>query len=109
MAIDAGGPIAGVVRDPLQPWFDTPIDAQMRAIVGAARTVCEQAGVPLANVVRIQQFHTDLGEFHASCRAWQRALPDTPLPISALEVPAPLAHPACSVQADLWIYAPRAG
>jgi enamine deaminase RidA (YjgF/YER057c/UK114 family) len=109
MAIDADGPVAGVTRDPLQPWFDTPIEVQMRSIVASARAICECAGVPLTNAVRIQQFHTDLAEFHPSCRIWQEQLPGTPLPISALEVPAPLAHPACSVQADLWIYAPRAG
>jgi enamine deaminase RidA (YjgF/YER057c/UK114 family) len=109
MAIDEDGPVAGVRRDPLRPWFDTPIEAQMRCIVARARAVCEQAGVPLANAVRIQHFHTDLAEFHPSCRAWQQALSGAPLPISAIEVPAPLAHPACSVQADLWIYAPGAG
>src|SRR5690606_31970911 len=108
MALEADGPVAGVERDSRAPWFDTPIDAQMRHIVASARAICERAGVPLANVVRIQQFHTDLGEFHAACRAWQQQLPDIPLPISAIEVPAPLAHPACSVQADLWIYAPDA-
>jgi enamine deaminase RidA (YjgF/YER057c/UK114 family) len=109
MAIDRDGPVAGVQRDPVGPWFDTPIEAQMRCIVARARAVCEQAGVSLANAVRIQQFHTDLSEFHASCRVWQQAMPGSPLPISAIEVPAPLAHPACSVQADVWIYAPRAG
>ncbi len=109
MAIDEAGPAAGVRRDPRQPWFDTPIEAQMRCIVARAQAVCERAGVPLANAVRIQHVHTDLAEFHPSCRAWQQALPGTPLPISAIEVPAPLAHPDCSVQADLWIYAPRTG
>jgi enamine deaminase RidA (YjgF/YER057c/UK114 family) len=109
MAVAADGPVAGVARDPLRPWFDSPIEAQMRCIVAGAEAICERAGVPLANVVRIQQFHTDLADFHPSCRVWQTHLPGTPLPISALQVPAPLAHPACSVQADLWIYAPRAG
>jgi enamine deaminase RidA (YjgF/YER057c/UK114 family) len=108
-AIDANGAVTGVERDPLQPWFDTPIDAQMRSIVAAAQAICQRAGVPLANAVRIQHYHTDLAEFHPSCRIWQEHLPRTPLPISALEVPAPLAHPACSVQADLWIYAPSGG
>jgi 2-iminobutanoate/2-iminopropanoate deaminase len=109
LARDADGLAPGVVRDPHAPWFDAPIEAQTRAIVAAARSICEGAGVPLANVARIQQFHTDLAEFYPSCRVWQQHLPGIPLPISAIEVPAPLAHPACSVQADLWIYAPRAG
>jgi hypothetical protein len=56
--------------------------------------------------VRVQQFHTDLNELYPACRVWQRRLPGRPLPLSAVQVPEPLAIPGCSVQLDLWVYAP---
>ena len=78
----------------------------MEHLIDLAEEVCEQAGTSLSNVVRIQQLHIDLSEYHAACQVWQRRLPDVPLPISATRVPAPLIVPGCSVQLDLWVYAP---
>jgi hypothetical protein len=57
-------------------------------------------------VTRILQVHTDLNDLLPALRVWQRRLPGIPLPISAARVPAPLIVPQCSVQIDLWIYAP---
>ena len=39
-------------------------------------------------------------------KVWQEFLPDQPIPFSAIRVPAPLPAPACTVMADLWVYAP---
>jgi hypothetical protein len=57
--------------------------------------------------VRIQQFHTDLSEFHAAWQVWDRHLPGRHLPLSAVEVPF-LPVPGCTVQVELWVYAPQA-
>lgn len=85
------------------------IDVQMDYLLDIAERTCVQAGTSLANVVRIQQFHTDLAELAPACKAWARRLADRPLPLSAIQVPAPLLVPGCSVQLDLWVYAPSGG
>jgi enamine deaminase RidA (YjgF/YER057c/UK114 family) len=107
LAIDAHGAIPGTTRDSAQPWFSSPIETQMEHILTNAESICRSAGTSLANCVRIQQFHTDLAEFYPACKVWQRYLPNTPLPLSAIEVPAPLPVPGCSIEIDLWVYAPE--
>jgi enamine deaminase RidA (YjgF/YER057c/UK114 family) len=82
------------------------IDAQMEYLLALAERACVEAGTSLANVVRIQQFHTDLAELQPACDAWARRLRDQPLPLSAIQVPGPPLVPGCSVQLDLWVYAP---
>jgi enamine deaminase RidA (YjgF/YER057c/UK114 family) len=84
------------------------VDAQMEYLLDVSERACADAGTTLANVVRIQQFHTDLAEFHPACKAWARRLPGQPLPLSAIQVPAPLLVPGCTVQIDLWVYVPSA-
>jgi hypothetical protein len=64
-----------------------------------------QAMCTLEQALRIQIFYTDEAEFHATCRALQRCVPGTPLPISGVRVPGPLLIPACKVQIEAWIYA----
>jgi enamine deaminase RidA (YjgF/YER057c/UK114 family) len=105
VAADAQGLVREARVDPRQPYFNSSIEAQMECLIDEAERVCQNAGTSLENLVRIQQFHTDLNDFHASCRAWQRRLPERPLPISAVQVPGPLVVPGCSVQLDLWAYA----
>jgi len=105
VAADEDGLVKDARIDPEQPYFGSSIEAQMEFLLDAAEKACIAAGTSLANVVRIQQFHTDLGEFHLACKAWQRRLPRQPLPISAIAVP-PLLVAGCSVQLDLWVYAP---
>jgi enamine deaminase RidA (YjgF/YER057c/UK114 family) len=78
----------------------------MQYLLDLAAEGCRAAGTSLQNVVRIQQFHTDLGEFEPACRMWLERLGDRPLPISAIQVPAPLVVPGCTVQLDLWVYVP---
>jgi len=65
--------------------------------------ICREAGTTLANVVRAQQFHTDLAGFSGAWRAWDRHLPGRPVPFSAIEVPA-LGVPGAVVMLDLWVY-----
>jgi enamine deaminase RidA (YjgF/YER057c/UK114 family) len=78
----------------------------MEHLLVVADAVCRKAGTSLANVVRIQQVHTDLAEFYPACILWQSRLPGVPLPLSAFQVPAPLLVPGCTVQLDLWVYVP---
>ena len=103
MAADGEGPLAA--PDPRQPHFGDPAGEQADAILDAAERICAAAGTALENVVRVQQFHTDLADFHAVHQAWRRRLPGRPIPFSAVEVPGPLPVPGCSVMMDLWVYA----
>jgi enamine deaminase RidA (YjgF/YER057c/UK114 family) len=77
----------------------------MNHILENAEKICRKAGTSLANVVRVQQFHTDLGTFKESWKAWDKRLPGQYLPYSAIETPA-LAVPGAVVMLDLWVYAP---
>ena len=103
MAADGEGPFAA--PDPRQPYFGDPAGEEADAILDAAERICAAAGTALENVVRVQQFHTDLADFHAVHQAWRRRLPGRPIPFSAVEVPGPLPVPGCSVMMDLWVYA----
>jgi len=105
LAIDEGGLVASARPDPDKPWHGSSIKAQMQVLLDRAQQICAAAGTSLANVVRIQQYHTDFAEFHPACEVWQQMLPGTPLPLSAVQVPF-LPVPGCSVQLDLWVYAP---
>ena len=77
----------------------------MDCLLANAQRICESAGTSLANVVRVQQFHTDLREFHSAWLAWDQHLPGQYLPYSAVEVPW-LAVPGAVVMLDLWVYVP---
>jgi enamine deaminase RidA (YjgF/YER057c/UK114 family) len=105
LAIDADGPVAGTCPDPAKPWFGSSIRSQMQVLLDRAQKVCAAAGTSLANVVRIQQYHTDFREFQGACDAWKSVLPGVPLPLSAVQVPF-LPAPACSVMLDVWVYVP---
>lgn len=82
------------------------VKKEMEYLIALADAICRKAGTKLENVLRIQQVHTDLKDFRRACRAWQKRLPDLPLPIAAFQVPEPLLVPGCSVQFDLWVYCP---
>ena len=94
MAVDERGALA--VRS---------LSQQMNHILENAERICRKAGTTLVNVVRAQQFHTDLSGFKATWSAWDRRLPGRYLPYSAIEVPA-LAVPGALVMLDLWVYVP---
>lgn len=105
LAIDERGLVPDARIDPSQPWFGSSVEAQMAAMLDSAEAICRAAGTTLANVVRVQQYHTDLSEFHAAWQAWDRRLAGQHLPFSAVKVPF-LPVPGCTVQLDLWVYAP---
>ena len=105
LAIDRGGLVASARVDPAQPLFGSSVQAQMDHMLTNAQKLCAAAGTSLANVVRIQQFHTDLHDFYPAYQVWQQHLPGQHLPYSAVEVPF-LPVPGCTVQLDLWVYVP---
>lgn len=106
MAVDAGGALAAAARtDTRQPYFGSTVQLQMHHMLAQAERVCRKAGTALANVVRIQQFHTDLADFNGAYQVWQEHLPEHHLPFSAIEVPA-LGVPGAVVMLDLWVYVP---
>ena len=106
MAVDKGGVLAASARiDPRQPYFGSAVQLQMEHMLAQAQRICAKAGTSLGNVVRVQQFHTDLADFNAAWQVWDHHLPDQHLPYSAIEVPA-LAVPGAVVMLDLWVYVP---
>ena len=106
LAVDEDGLLPETAFDPRQPHLTDTAEAQAEAILDAADRLCAAAGASLANVVRAQHFHIDLGDFRAVHRAWQRRLPGRPIPYSAVAVPGPLPVPGCTVMMDLWIHVP---
>ncbi len=105
LAIDENGLIAAARVDPAQPLFGSSVQAQMDYMLANAQKLCAAAGTSLANVVRIQQFHTNLKDFYPAYQVWEQHLPGQHLPYSAVEVPF-LPVPGCTVQLDLWVYVP---
>ena len=105
LAIDRNGLVDAARVDPAQPNFGSSVQAQMDCMLVNAQKLCGAAGTSLANVVRVQQFHTDLKEFYPAYQVWQQHLPGQHLPYSAVEVPF-LPVPGCTVQLDLWAYVP---
>jgi enamine deaminase RidA (YjgF/YER057c/UK114 family) len=106
MAVDATGGLAPEVRnDPLKPYFGSAIQSQMDYALTQAERICRKGGTSLANVVRVQQFHTDLHDFQGACQVWAQHQPGMYLPFSAIEVPR-LAVPGAVVMLDLWVYVP---
>lgn len=106
MAVDSSGALAPAARiDPRQPHFGSAVHLQMDCMLAQAQRICRKAGTSLANVVRVQQFHTSLSDFNGAWQVWQQHLPGQHLPYSAIEVPA-LGVPGAVVMLDLWVYVP---
>jgi enamine deaminase RidA (YjgF/YER057c/UK114 family) len=108
-ATDSSGIVASAAEDEAMPYFASSIEAQMEHILETADEICAAAGTSLDNVVRVQQFHTDLREFYPAYRTWQRHLPGTAIPFSGIEVPSPMPVPGCTVLLDLWVHIPDIG
>jgi enamine deaminase RidA (YjgF/YER057c/UK114 family) len=106
MAIDRDGLVPSAAVDAHQPWFSSPAEAQAEFIIHNIARLCEAAGSSLANVVRVQHYHTDIREFYAVYKVWERELGGRPLPFSAIEVPSPLPVPGATVLIEAWAYAP---
>jgi enamine deaminase RidA (YjgF/YER057c/UK114 family) len=105
MAADRDGLVARAATDPRQPHFGASAEAQAEVIVDNMARLAEAAGSSLANVVRVLMFLTDIREFYAVYKVWERRLGGQPLPFSAVEVPAPLPVPGASVMMEAWVYA----
>ncbi len=105
LATDGEGLARAASMDPSQPYFGSSVQEQMQVLLVNAQKICRAAGTSLANVVRIQQYHTDLRDFFPAYQVWEQHLPGQYLPFSAVEVPF-LPVPGCCVQLDLWVYAP---
>jgi enamine deaminase RidA (YjgF/YER057c/UK114 family) len=106
MAAERDGLASEARLDARQPWFGSPIKGQTRSILAKAQKICEAAGTSLENVVRIQQFHTDISEFYPTAEVWQETLPGKALPISAVQCGPALPVPGASLLMDLWVWAP---
>jgi enamine deaminase RidA (YjgF/YER057c/UK114 family) len=106
MAIDRDGLVKSAAADPRQPHFSSAAEAQAEVIIDNIERLCRAAGSSLGNVVRVLQFHTDIREFYPVAKVWERRLGGRPLPVSAVEVPAPLPVPGASLLIEAWAYAP---
>jgi enamine deaminase RidA (YjgF/YER057c/UK114 family) len=106
MAFDGAGLAPSATTDPRQPQFSSPPQIQGELIIGNIEKLCTAAGTSLANVVRVLQFHTDIREFYPVYKVWERKLGGSPVPFSAVEVPAPLPVPGATVLIEAWAYAP---
>jgi len=72
------------------------VRAQMADILGKARRIFSAAGSDLEHVVRVLQFHSDLGDFHDTCEEWRSVIGEAGLPYSAIETG------KASLIVDLW-------
>ena len=106
MAVEKDGRLIDAATVDARPaLFANPVAAEMRSILHQAEAICRNAGTSLKNVVRIQQFHTQLDDLPAALEVWSGALDGQPLPISAIEVPW-LPVPGARILVGLWVYAP---
>jgi len=105
MAADRDGLLARAATDPRQPHFGSSAEAQAEVIIDDIARLAEAAGSSLANVVRVLMFLTDIREFYAVYKVWERKTGGRPLPFSAVEVPAPLPVPGATVMMEAWVWA----
>ena len=105
MAADRDGLVEGAAVDARQPHFGSSAEAQAEMIVERMARLAEAAGTSLANVVRVLMFLTDIRDFYAVYKVWERRMDGAPLPFSAVEVPAPLPVPGASVIMEAWVWA----
>lgn len=77
---------------------------ETEAIIDQVESSLAAAGATLADITRINQFHTDLRDFLPSVQVWQRRL-GAPVPISAVQVHGPLVPAGASILADCWAVA----
>lgn len=107
IATDEAGAIPSVEAGAGMPYHAASARSQMSYLLETVQRVCEAAGTSLDNLLRVHQFHTDLREFYPMHKVWHDVLPGHPIPFAAVQVPAPLPAPGCTVMLDLWVYAPR--
>lgn len=107
MAIDDVGLVTAAQCDASTPFYHDSARAQMADILSKARSIFEAAGTELANVVRAQQFHTDLNGFYGAYSEWRAVIGDIGVPFSAVEVAPQLFVPGVKLLVDLWGYVPN--
>jgi enamine deaminase RidA (YjgF/YER057c/UK114 family) len=105
MAADRNGLVAAAAVDPRQPHFASSAEAQAEAIIDDIARLAEAGGSSLANLVRVLIFLTDIRDFYAVYKVWERRTGGRPLPFSAVEVPSPLPVPGATVMMEAWAYA----
>ena len=105
MAADRDGLVASAAVDPRQPHFASSAEAQAEIIIDNIARLAEATGSSLANVVRVLMFLTDIRDFYAVYKVWERRTGGRPLPFSAVEVPAPLPVPDATVMMEAWVWA----
>lgn len=105
MALGPDGLAPDVRRDPRQPYFMSHPQAQAEHILATAERVCGMAGTSLKNVVRAQQFQTDISNFYPVHSAWRAYAPGLHVPFSAIDIGNKLPVPDADVLMDLWVYA----
>ena len=103
MAVRDGALVPDAKSDPTQPFYAIPVKAELLEILAQAEAICRAAGTSLTNVVRIQQFHSDLADLPATLDVWSDVM--AALPLSPIEVPW-LPVPDARLQVDLWVYCP---
>jgi hypothetical protein len=57
----------------------------MADILGKASRIFAAAGSDLNHVVRVLQFHSNLGDFPDTCAEWRTVIGDAGLPFSSIE------------------------
>jgi enamine deaminase RidA (YjgF/YER057c/UK114 family) len=80
--LDAPGMVTARSFDGLL--FVAGLGGQMADILGKARKIFAAAGSSLQNVVRVLQFHPDLGDFGRTAEQWRSVIGDAGLPYSAI-------------------------
>jgi len=65
--------------------FVAGLSGQIADILGNARKIFAAAGSDLKHVVRVLQFHSDLGDFPDTHEKWRSIIGDAGLPFSAIE------------------------
>jgi len=65
--------------------FIAGLSGQMADILDKARKIFTAAGSDLENVVRVLQFHSNLGDLHDTHEEWRSVIGDAGLPYSAIE------------------------
>jgi enamine deaminase RidA (YjgF/YER057c/UK114 family) len=99
---------ASVAADAMAAAFEDRVEVATRAMLGTAATICAAAGTSLRNVVRIQQFHSDVRDFYRTTKTIEAEIPGRFLACSAVGIAPPLPVPWARSMLDLWVYAPRA-
>ncbi|HEY2534246.1 MAG TPA: Rid family hydrolase [Xanthobacteraceae bacterium] len=107
MAANHHGLVPSAAVDPRQPHFSSSPEAQAEVIIDYIARLCHAAETALANVVRLLLFLTDINEFYAVYKVWERRLGGHPISFSAVEVPGPLPVPGATVMMETWVYAPN--